>query len=297
MKRLIILIGVLSILLLFVPNTQSAENSTEKTVSILSVEFNPPVNPDFGNYMNPSGIINHGYKFKASLAMPIIFYRAANGEWPSSWEQVRSYIPLLPIDYVTGEPYILGDYNDYNGHAPANVILAAWDTDAPEMFIANPSEEGLTSIKIGKEEFLDLLVLCSDGSPGINKEIGLHPTSAQFRLSSIMFSMSTNIVSDFSFRHRRLPESKEEFLECYTVNPDFDPGYTKNTDNNFGTFEVIIDLENNMSIFNSTVGPRGYHFSYPSRHGSVKEGGGIMADTQISSDGEFITIFTEEAFF
>ena len=278
-------------------NPSTNNRLLERESGALSAEFYLPDNPDFGNYSGPSGIYNMGYKFLPALTIPITFYKSIHGEWPSSWKQVKEYMPLLPIDYATGLPYELGDYREYNGIAPANVIMAAWSKDGPEIFVANPTKDGFACAEYGKTEFLNMLNMLDLGSPGIDEGKGFIPSNPQFRLASYMLSVSSTILSDYSFRHHKLPASTSEFLECFIVNPDFNPGYTRDLDNNFGTFKVLVDLKNNQSLFNYTIGPPKAHMSYPAKYGSISEGGGIKGHPYNAECGEYITVFTEDPFF
>jgi hypothetical protein len=254
-------------------------------------------NPEGAPYPDES---EYGFTGPLQLSMfacPIVVYRVRTGEWPDSWDDIlEDYVPILPCYRATGKPYIFGSLDEHEGSAPADVIIADWSADGPDLYIACPDEDGFECVKMAKDSLGEIanFILTADENSRMH---GGGIESPQYRLSQIMLSHTSGILSDFYCRHMRLPASVNEFFEGYMVNPDFDPGYAINGDDDIGTFRLLVNHLTKQSLYVSVTGPPRSVAKFPQQYGpfsEIKDRESSPGDLDVN---EYVILLTEEIFF
>ena len=175
-----------------------------------------------------------------SFVTPIANYRIATGEWPGSWDDlITEYIIFIPIDPETGTDYLLLNIDQVEGYAPSNSIVAEWGDDGCNLYCALPTRMQDTWVGkgFGKDIFLDAVEVSMNG-PGKGGEIGAGFDDPFYRMSLTLSGWAyTGIGAHFS-RTGILPDSIDSLMSGFKINPDFNPNYSVNVENNAGRFVV-----------------------------------------------------------
>jgi hypothetical protein len=262
----------------------------------LTLEFYVPANQGFDNVEKMEEAFVWGPSCLSACALPAIYFRIDTGEWPTSWDQVLSYMPLIPIDHVNGDPYIFADYNDLDGSAPANAIVASWSHEGPEIFISVPFADKVDSFKMDRLQFTKAMS-SSLNVRGLDGEKGTMSNYPNLRFARLMESMSASLLTTYSMLHKRLPDTPEEYLEGFIINPDFDPGFDPDSTDNYAKFQVLVNQATGQSIFSWEAGLPRMTGKFPFTHGPMSQGGGEMFMPEKDDLDEFVVICTEAVFF
>jgi hypothetical protein len=220
---------------------------------------------DFTFYNSPDTTLSPNseiYNIRTSQVYSLIniaaIYKTVNGSWPTSWDDLLpDYMPILPADPITGKAYKLLNFDECDGSATADSIVADWKQDGPTWYTAIPVKESWECYKIDKSLFQRHYEVMENSQPELEK-MGTGYYCPNYRVVSIVKSWFVTCISAYLGRHRILPATTEELLEGFVINPDFDLGYEVNYDDNAGWFEMATFPESEMYYFRyGLLNPKG----------------------------------------